>query len=325
MSSYEASAPANIALIKYMGKSNAKNNSPSNSSFSWSLEDLRTFVRITEINEDKDRWAPLNIENAIATSFSQKSLDRYLSHFNYLKNEWGIKKKYLVESANTFPSDCGLASSASSFAALTLAAAKAFQVENFREEIGASELSEYSRKGSGSSCRSFFGPWVLWSKEGTRPLEFPYTSLAHQVVVVGDKKKEVSSSEAHQRVVTSYLFQGRTERAERRMAELLLALNEQKWQKIFEICWAEFWDMHSLFETSSPPFGYMQPESLEVLEYAKQIWSENQDGPVVTMDAGANVHFLWRTDQLKLAKIAEVQLQKKFKVFSCRQLNEVNI
>lgn len=322
---FEASAPSNIALIKYMGKTNSMENSPANSSLSWTLDDLRTTVRIREINEPQDRWAPLNIENSKAPELSQKSIDRYLAHFKNIKLEWGITKNYLIESANNFPSDCGLASSASSFAALTRAAVLTFQNEKFREDIGTAEIAEYSRKGSGSSCRSFFSPWAVWYKEGVRPLEFPYATLAHQVVVVEEKKKAVSSSEAHKRVVTSYLFDGRPIRAERRLADLSMALREQDWRKIFEICWAEFWDMHALFETSIPSFGYLESASFEVLQYAKNIWAEKNDGPVVTMDAGANVHFLWRPDQLKLAKQVEVDMQKKYKVFSCHQLSEVQL
>ena len=40
-----ASAPANIALIKYMGKTDVLSNRPTNSSLSWTLGHLQTFVR----------------------------------------------------------------------------------------------------------------------------------------------------------------------------------------------------------------------------------------------------------------------------------------
>ncbi len=41
-----ASAPSNIALIKYMGKVDTATNKPTNSSLSWTLNSLRSFVRI---------------------------------------------------------------------------------------------------------------------------------------------------------------------------------------------------------------------------------------------------------------------------------------
>jgi diphosphomevalonate decarboxylase len=81
------------------------------------------------------------------------------------------------------------------------------------------------------------------------------------------------------------------------MSSLLESLNSKDWQRSFDLCWAEFWDMHALFETAEPPFSYMKPKSLEVLEFVSDYWSQKKDGPLVTMDAGANVHFLFRPDQ----------------------------
>ena len=55
--------------------------------------------------------------------------------------------------------------------------------------------------------------------------------------------------------------------------------------------------MHALFETSSPSFGYFEPQTLTLLNMAREYWLQNSDGPLVTMDAGPNVHLLWREDQ----------------------------
>ena len=75
------------------------------------------------------------------------------------------------------------------------------------------------------------------------------------------------------------------------------AFRSRDWHRAFEIAWEEFQDMHALFATSRPPFGYMTPDSLRVLDVARSQWSDEKDGPLVTMDAGANVHFLFRSDQ----------------------------
>jgi len=319
----EATAPANIALIKYMGKVDLSNNTPSNSSLSWTLDELRSFVRIT-LREDlsEDQWQPLKDERLEALQMSEASVQRYLKHFKMLKDEWGMKKNFLIESGNNFPSDCGLASSASSFAALTKATVRIFQELAPRPEVGIIEMAEWSQKGSGYSCRSFFGPWTLWYKDGVRPLEFPLSSLLHQVIVVEGEKKEVSSSEAHKRVLSSDLFKGRPERAEKRLAELLYALGQEDWTAMYEVCWAEFMDMHSLFETAKPSFKYINPASEKVLSFVKNIWQTEGDGPLVTMDAGANVHFLWRRDQLQTAKNTAAELGQQFRIFSSQELRE---
>jgi diphosphomevalonate decarboxylase len=140
-------------------------------------------------------------------------------------------------------------------------------------------------------------------------LEFPFSNLFSQVIVVESGKKIVSSSQAHSRVPTSALFEGRPERAEKRLAELIAAFRGEQWNEAFEICWNEFWDMHALFETSWPSFGYMEPGTIEVLKFFRELWAENKDGPLVTMDAGANIHALYRADQSELARAVRDQLR----------------
>ncbi len=312
----QVSAPSNIALIKYMGKTgNNGQNHPTNSSLSWTLENLRSFVEITLKEEfEQDQWRPLEGKELVKLELSQKSQERFLQHFKSLKNEFRINGHFLLQSANNFPSDCGLASSASSFAALTLAAIEMFHLlgNERASELSVIEKAEFSRIGSGSSCRSFFGPWAFWFSEGVRPVEFPMKPLIHQVVVVESGIKQVSSSQAHQQVLSSALFEGRPARAEKRLARLMEVFRQEQtldsWAEARQLVWAEFWDMHALFETSEPSFGYLLPESLKVLRFLDQVWREQKDGPLITMDAGPNVHLLYRHDQVRLAKQISAEL-----------------
>ncbi|MGZ3768480.1 MAG: diphosphomevalonate decarboxylase [Bdellovibrio sp.] len=311
------SAPSNIALIKYMGKIDGTGNKPTNGSLSYTLENLKTYVRLTEISEANDRWQPLVREDLQHLDLSEKGQQRFLKHLQNLKEKWGIQKNFLVESANNFPSDCGLASSASSFAALTLAAAEMFQKIN-PQPWGADKktLSQLSRQGSGSSCRSLFSPWALWQEEYAQPMAIPLTNLHHLVVIVEASKKEVSSSEAHKLVTTSPRFAGRVERAELRLKDLIQALCFNDWHMARQIVWDEFMDMHRLFETSNPPFSYMTGGSRKVLDDCQAFWSKWQDGPLVTMDAGANVHMLFRNDQLKTFENYREFFKKDYKVLA---------
>lgn len=292
----EASAPSNIALIKYMGKTSAGGNLPANPSLSYTLDHLRSHVVLEESNADE--WQEL--PGFMPISLSETGRTKFMAHFAKLKTAWEINGRFLVRSANDFPSDCGLASSASSFAALTSATYKLARVQRPDFSLSPGELSLWSRQGSGSSCRSFFAPWSLWKGEAAE--EMPLNlRLDHAVVIVAKEVKSVSSSQAHQRVTSSMLFHGRPERAVRRLADLSRALQGERWNEAFEIGWAEFWDMHALFETSQPSFGYFQPESLQVLERLRHVWRETGDGPLVTMDAGPNVHLLIRPEQRQRA------------------------
>ncbi|XGC82219.1 diphosphomevalonate/mevalonate 3,5-bisphosphate decarboxylase family protein [Bdellovibrio bacteriovorus] len=311
------SAPSNIALIKYMGKIEGTGNKPTNGSLSYTLENLRTYVRLTEINEPKDRWQALVREDLEKIDLSEKGQERFLKHLQNLKTKWGVKENFLVESANNFPSDCGLASSASSFAALTLAAAEMFQ-QISPQLWGADKkyLSELSRQGSGSSCRSLFTPWALWQNEFAEPMGLEVTNMHHIVVVVEDSKKAVSSSDAHKLVTTSPRFHGRVDRAELRLKDLVHALRFNDWHMARQIVWDEFIDMHRLFETSEPAFTYMTEGSKKVLADCQSFWNKWQDGPLVTMDAGANVHMLFRHDQKKSFEQYREHFKQEFKVLA---------
>src|SRR5690606_33359768 len=102
----------------------------------------------------------------------------------------------------------------------------------------------------------------------------------------------VTSSEAHQRVRTSPLFTGRSERVHARMRALKNALAAGDFQAMAEVSYAELWDMHSLFHTSQPPFFYFAPETLTVLRWVEDRWERKGSGPIATIDAGPNVHLL---------------------------------
>ena len=296
----ESSAPSNIALIKYMGKTDSKLNRPTNSSFSYCLENLRTYVRIRrDVTLANDIWNPLVRADLRPIELSEKGRQKFLNHFEFLKREFKLDGFYEIQSANNFPSDCGLASSASSFAALTLAAHEIMlsQSQGTKMSYRPKELAKLSQKGSGSSCRSFFSPWSLWHSEGAEAIQIPYPSLKHQVLLCDESVKGVSSSEAHLRVLTSDLFKGRVERAEERLQKLITALRGENWKTAFEICWNEFWDMHTLFHTSSPAFMYMNSSTMQSLLMLHNSWLTKGDGPIITMDAGSNIHLLYRPDQ----------------------------
>lgn len=315
---WQASAPSNIALIKYMGKIPNRGNISTNSSVSYTLEHLRTFIEIEVLSEGKDRWEPLALAGREKVEISQSGQDRFLKHLAFLKKTWNYEGAFLVRSNNNFPSDCGLASSASSFAALTHCAYLAIRDlrKNPSLDYTMEALADLSRQGSGSSCRSFFSPWGLWDEKGSREIDLPFKKLHHQVIVVNDKIKKVSSSEAHKRISSSLLSEGRVSRAESRLESLKKSMTLMDWRTSFETIWSEFWDMHALFETSVPSFGYMSQGSLKVLDVIKDVWQRNNDGPWVTMDAGPNVHLLYREDQILLAKTIESELAKEFQVIS---------
>ena len=106
---WRASAPSNIALIKYMGKTeassapqkNSHKNQPANSSLSFTLNHLQSYVELEEMNSKEDSWEPLERDHlkyftdSRSPSFtvpelSKSSQARFLKHLQFLKNHFSV-------------------------------------------------------------------------------------------------------------------------------------------------------------------------------------------------------------------------------------------
>ncbi|WP_419419283.1 diphosphomevalonate/mevalonate 3,5-bisphosphate decarboxylase family protein [Legionella sp. D16C41] len=296
-----AQAPANIALIKYMGKKDDALNIPANPSLSYTLNNLLTSVSLETQPGRKDFWEPLYIPGGLPFSLSQAAQERFLKHLNFLKQHFGYSGSFTVRSSNNFPQGSGLASSASSFAALTICAIRALCECLELPLPPIQEQAQLSRLGSGSSCRSFFAPWALWDDKQVSSIELPYSKLYHQVIIISHEEKQVLSSQAHQLIKTSPLYSERANRATQNLDELLVAFKAQAWEKAFNVCWREFQDMHQLFITCDKPFTYITDNTKIVLKNLQDLWERQGDGPIVTMDAGPNIHLLYRPEQTDMA------------------------
>ncbi len=296
-----AQAPANIALIKYMGKSDSNQNLPDNASLSYTLNNLLSFVKLEQISGKDDFWESLDVPGVNTVNLSQAAQQRFLKHLAFLKEHFQYQGSFIVRSANNFPMGSGLASSASSFAALTKCVCLALSELTGQAMPDTAEQAQLSRQGSGSSCRSFYSPWAMWKGDTVEAIELPYDELIHQVIVISHDEKAVSSSLAHQRVKSSPDYPARAERAEHNLKALLDAFQDKDWTAAYKICWREFQDMHKLFSTSAEPFSYMTEPTLDALKALQLLWEQKGDGPLVTMDAGPNIHLLYRPDQKEMA------------------------
>src|SRR5687768_265589 len=113
-----------------MGKSESQVNRPANASLSYTLDHLRTFVTVEKSHASSDHWEALTEApwqtpgELVPFEMTERGKEKFLRHFKFLKTRWQINDCFILRSANNFPADSGIASSASSFAALTLAAAE---------------------------------------------------------------------------------------------------------------------------------------------------------------------------------------------------------
>jgi diphosphomevalonate decarboxylase len=145
-----ARACANIALAKYWGKCDETLNLPAVASVSVTLDAL---VTETEVVVDAARTHDEVVIDGVTQENSARKVTALLDLVRALP---GARQGFArVVSTNHFPAASGLASSASGFAALTAAGARAYGVS-----LAVENLSAIARRGSASAARSLYGGFV---------------------------------------------------------------------------------------------------------------------------------------------------------------------
>ncbi len=142
-----ALAHPNIAFIKYWGLKDDSLRLPSNDSLSMNIGCLSTRTSVTLDPDLAADTLTLNSELS-----SGKALARVRKFLDRVRELSGSQTHAHVNSGNNFPIGAGIASSASGFAALALAATTVYGLT-----LSEKDLSSLARFGSGSACRSIPG------------------------------------------------------------------------------------------------------------------------------------------------------------------------
>jgi len=313
-------APVNIAWVKYMGKKDSQNNLPLNPSLSVTLKNLGSTTRVTPVRAIANKIADdITGDRADQTGqrlfwrnssqwLDQKGKKRIETYWRRIQLEicrWlrdeGFDRAHIhdieVNTENSVPESTGIATSASGFAAFTVAAAaemsgdlEKFHARFTKDNEFRAKLARFSSLGSGSSIRSFFGPFVQWTADGdVAQLPCRLGDLVDCVVIFSNEKKSVSSSDAHRRVMTSAQISTRPQQALERFNWIKKYLEQGDFENARVQTAQEAFNMHELFETSIPPFSYLVPEARAL---AQKLASEPNG--ILTIDAGTNLHWFVR-------------------------------
>jgi diphosphomevalonate decarboxylase len=198
-----------------------------------------------------------------------------------------------VVSENNFPSGAGIASSASAFAALALAAGEAAGLH-----LGETELSRLARRGSGSACRSIPGGFVEWHMGSSEQDSFAISiappdhwRLADCIAMVSEAHKPTGSTQGHALAATSQLQAARLTDAPRRLDLCRRAVLDRDFNSLASIVELDSDMMHAVMMTSTPSLHYWMPGSLAVMA-AVRTWRQEGAPVCSTVDAGANVHVI---------------------------------
>ncbi len=298
----------NIALIKYWGNKNQILRIPVNGSISFNLNSL---VTKTQVSFDSELTSDTLFINGQETT--GPGLDRVVSFLNIVRELAGKQTFAKVISENNFPVGTGIASSASAFAALSLAASNAIGL-NLTEK----ELSCLARRGSGSASRSIPEGFVEWLPGEIDSDSYAISiapanhwDLIDLVAVVTHEHKKVGSTAGHELADSSPLQKARVEDTSRRLDIVREAIKFRDFQAMADMIELDSNMMHAVMMTSRPGLMYWENTSITIMKNVQK-WRASGLPVCYTLDAGPNVHVITTKNYLediydKLASITGIK------------------
>lgn len=303
--SFTWKAPSNIALVKYWGKHGMQ--LPKNTSISFTLDACYTLSTL-EFHKKKGDKANFEIyfdgkkkddfKSKISTFFERiKKYVPFISHYDLI-----------IKSKNSFPHSSGIASSASSMAALALCIMSIEKALNpdMLEEFFYQKASFLARLGSGSAARSIKGSLVVWGEHPDVPgssdlfgIEFPYKvhetfkDFQDTILLVDKGEKQVSSTVGHDLMHDHPFAEQRFSQASENIQKLSEILRNGDLKAFIELVESEALTLHAMMMTSNPYFILMKPNTLSIINKIWGFRKETAANICFTLDAGANVHVLY--------------------------------
>jgi diphosphomevalonate decarboxylase len=288
MTTATAIASPNIAFIKYWGDQDPCLRIPVNGSISMNLDSLFTRTNVTvdpNLNTDT-----LSLNGDPLTG---QPLERVTGLLDTVRQMADIPYHAAVKSENNFPTGAGIASSASAFAALSLAASTAAGLH-----LSEPELSRLARTGSGSACRSIPAGFVEWRAGTSDEDSFAFSiappehwDLVDCIALVSREQKRTGSTQGHALAETSPLQLARVSDAPRRLDICRRAIHQRNFEVLAEVVEQDSNLMHAVIMTSTPLILYWQAETIAVM-HAVNKWRAEGLRVCYTVDAGPNVHVL---------------------------------
>jgi len=303
----KTSAASNIALVKYWGKKHYQ--IPENPSVSLSLSHSKSITETAwEIKEDPASGLELEFyfEQKENVAFKQ----RVLGYLETISSMYSIPQniKLQIKSYNTFPHSSGIASSASFMASLALALKKLDELVNERSsslEKFAQETSTWARMGSGSACRSIFGPISLWGKldgysESSNEYAVPvknyhdiFSDYRDTILIIDSGPKKISSQKGHQLMEEHPFKDARYTQARVNCQKILDSLKTGDLKTFISIVESEALMLHGLMMTGSKPYILLRPNTLAVIDKIISFRERTELPVAFTIDAGPNIHLLY--------------------------------
>jgi len=291
-----AIAQPNIALIKYWGKRDIDRNLPAVGSISITLSELQTQVSVDlNGNQSADMLLVNDAENPAMLPRISACLDRVLG---------SDRPSARIRSRSNFPIAAGLASSASAFAATTVAAAGAANLS-----LGTHELAQLAGASSGSAARSLYGGFAELTNSGDN---IALTSLCDEgswplqvvVAITASGPKATGSTEAMEiSRESSPFYNNWIAQQEHDLDVARTAIAGKDFTQLATIAEHNCLKMHSVMWASRPPMVFWNAATMRCLQTVRRLQGEGCQ-VFFTIDAGPQVKAVCLPDDAEAVRQA---------------------
>lgn len=306
-----AVAQSNIALAKYWGKADVANNMPAVPSLSMTLEGMQTRTSVTfDIHLEHDE---VELDGLRAEGRARQRVIRLLDE---VRSQAGMSARARVQSHNDFPTAAGLASSASGFAALALAACAAAGLPDDSQRA-----SDLARRASASAARSVYGGYVALdagAKAARSVASAEHLPLELIVAVTQQGPKDIGSTEGmeHTRRTSPY-YASWLAHAPELMARIEAAVRAADFETLGPLVEQSALLMHASMWGAAPAIVYFSPATLGVMQTVKSLRARGVPA-YYTMDAGPHVKVLTRPENAAEVEQALRETDNVLRTIHCR-------
>jgi diphosphomevalonate decarboxylase len=306
-----ARAHANIALAKYWGKADIAANMPAVPSVSMTLDAMSTETRVCF-----DPSLSHDVMELNGAPAPDKALKRATQLLDRVRQEAASSHYARITTSNNFPTASGLASSASGFAALALAARAAAGLTRDMELE-----SSLARQSSASAARSLFGGYAALDRgslAARRIAGAEHLPLELVVAVISEGPKGVGSTEGmeHTRATSPY-YQAWVEYAPVLAAKVERAILAADLATLGPLVEQSALLMHASMFGADPAIVYFQPATLAVLDRVRRLRVEGVLA-FCTMDAGPHVKVICSPGNTLSVRNALEQIPGVLRTLSCK-------
>lgn len=216
-----------------------------------------------------------------------REMERVVSVVDEVRRRAESKARFRMRSTNNFPSNVGLGSSASGFAALALASSEALGLCLTLEQV-----SVIARRGAGSATRSVTGAFSRWKAGHDDEESYSYQIAPEDFemgIVVALVPAFKYTESAHRAVLGSPFFHSRLAYIHGALAEMESAVRKRDIDRVGMLAERDSLILHGITMTGLDEMILWRPETVKVILEVRRMREEGVPA-YFSIDTGATVY-----------------------------------